>query len=93
MPSRKRIVVCRGQYCNLHRDADRVLKALEPLVEALNGDAYPKPIKLEIANCLSMCGSGPNLVIYPESDEYHFVTPEDVPRIVAKHLENLDPPT
>jgi (2Fe-2S) ferredoxin len=90
MPSRKRIVVCRGQYCNLHRDADRIVKVLEPLVESLNGDSYPKPIKLETANCLSMCGSGPNLVIYPEGVEFHFVTPGQVSALVLPHLENAD---
>ena len=65
-PKRKRVVVCRGQYCNMGRRADKLLKRLEVLVDDINGDQYPKPVKLEIANCLSMCGAGPNIVIYPE---------------------------
>lgn len=66
VPQRNRIVVCRGQYCNMGRRADKLLKRLEVLVDEVNGDQYPKPVKLEIANCLSMCGAGPNLVIYPQ---------------------------
>lgn len=65
-PKRKRVVVCRGQYCNMGRRVDKLLKRLEPMVDAINGDQYPKLVKLEIANCLSMCGAGPNIVIYPE---------------------------
>jgi (2Fe-2S) ferredoxin len=65
-PRRKRIVLCRGQYCNMGRRADKLYPRLEKLVDEINGDQYPKPVKLEIANCLSMCGAGPNLIIYPE---------------------------
>jgi len=65
-PRRKRIVLCRGQYCNIGRRADRLYQRLEEALAEINGDAFPKPVKLEIANCLSMCGAGPNLVVYPE---------------------------
>ena len=65
-PRRKRVVLCRGQYCNMGRRADKLYPQLEKLVDEINGDQYPKPVKLEIANCLSMCGAGPNLMIYPD---------------------------
>ncbi len=48
------------------RRADNLSKRLEAALDEINGDQYPRPVKLEIANCLSMCGAGPNLVIYPE---------------------------
>jgi len=38
------VVVCRGQYCNIGRRADKILKRLEPMVDAVNGDKYPKPV-------------------------------------------------
>lgn len=65
-PRPRRIVLCRGQYCNLDRRADTIHAALQPLVEAANGEAYPPRIRLETANCLSMCGAGPNALVYPE---------------------------
>jgi len=78
--------------------ADAILKILEPQIDALNGDAYPRPIKLEIANCLSMCGAGPNVVIYPTPVEiyptpvvFNEVTPEQIETIVREHVQPLMP--
>lgn len=84
---RIRIVVCRGQYCNLGRRGDAILKRVEALVEPLNGDAYPKPIKVETANCLSMCGAGPNVVIYPDGVVCNGVTVEAVDALIAPYVE------
>lgn len=86
---RVRIVVCRGQYCNLSRRADKLLKRLEPLVDALNGDQYPKPVKLEIANCLSMCGAGPNIVIYPVGVVCNAVDETMLDQIVDNYVRSL----
>lgn len=88
---RKRIVLCRGQYCNLDRRADKLLKRLEVIVDELNGAAYPKPIKLEIANCLSMCGAGSNLVIYPEGVVCNGVTEQALDQIVDEHIRESLP--
>jgi (2Fe-2S) ferredoxin len=85
-PSRRqRLVVCRGQYCNASRRADALLKQLQPALDALNGDAYPQPIKLEIANCLSMCGAGPNIILYPKKLIFNNVNSARLTEIIA-HL-------
>jgi NADH:ubiquinone oxidoreductase subunit E len=55
------------------RRSDKLLTILEARIDELNGDQYPKPIKLETANCLSMCGAGPNLIVYPEGAVYNAV--------------------
>jgi (2Fe-2S) ferredoxin len=89
-PQRKRIVLCRGQYCNMGRRADKLLKRLETLVDEVNGDQYPKPVKLEIANCLSMCGAGPNLIIYPEGIAFNAVDESALDQIVADHLKQKE---
>ena len=87
-PKRKRVVVCRGQYCNMGRRADKLLKVLEPLLDEVNGDQYPKPVKLEIANCLSMCGAGPNIVIYPEGVVCNGVDETMLEAIVNAHVKD-----
>ena len=89
-PKRKRVVVCRGQFCNMGRRADKLLKRLEVLVDQVNDDQYPKPIKLEIANCLSMCGAGPNIVIYPEGVICNGVDEAMLDGIVDKYLKHRD---
>jgi NADH:ubiquinone oxidoreductase subunit E len=68
---RKRVVLCRGEFCNMGRRADKLYKRLEEALGEINRDSYPKPVKLEIANCLSMCGAGPNLVIYPAGEIFN----------------------
>ncbi len=85
-PRKIRVVLCRGQYCNMSRRADALLKRLEPLIDSVNGDQYPKPVKLEIANCLSMCGAGPNLVIYPGNVVCNHVEPDMLDEIVEQHV-------
>ncbi len=70
------------------RRADKLLKRLEILVDEVNGDQYPKPVKLEIANCLSMCGNGPNLIIYPEALTFNAVEENMLEDIVATHLND-----
>ncbi len=81
-----RIVLCRGQYCNMGRRADKLYNKLETLVDAINGDQYPKPIKLETANCLSMCGAGPNLVIYPEGVVCNGMSEDELETILAQNI-------
>lgn len=88
-PKRKRVVVCRGQFCNMSRRADKILKVLEPLLDEVNGDQYPKPVKLEIANCLSMCGAGPNIVIYPEGVVCNGVDETMLKAIVNTHVKEV----
>jgi (2Fe-2S) ferredoxin len=89
-PGRKqRVVLCRGQYCNMDGRADRLYKRLSVLVDEINGDAYPRPLKLEIANCLSLCGAGPNLIAYPDDVTYNGVTEAMLVQIVDEHLRSL----
>ncbi|MEO8611717.1 MAG: (2Fe-2S) ferredoxin domain-containing protein [Chloroflexota bacterium] len=85
-PRRKRIVLCRGQYCNMGRRADKLYPQLEKLVDEINGDQYPKPVKLEIANCLSMCGAGPNLMIYPDGVACNGIEENMLEEIVDTYL-------
>jgi (2Fe-2S) ferredoxin len=86
-PKRRRIVLCRGTDCNADRRADGLYKKLLPVVEELNGDAYPPRIKLEIASCLDMCEKGPNLMLYPEKTAFNYVDEKQLDEIIEKYLE------
>ncbi|MBI5958554.1 MAG: (2Fe-2S) ferredoxin domain-containing protein [Chloroflexi bacterium] len=86
-PARRRFVLCMGQHCNQGKQA-------EPLYERMSqelGDPGPafmsrKPITWEIANCLSMCELGPNLVVYPEGTAYHDLDVAALERILHEYL-------
>jgi (2Fe-2S) ferredoxin len=84
---RQRIVLCRGQYCNLGQRADKLCQRLEAALVEINGDQYPRPIKLETANCLSMCGAGPNLVLYPEGKVFCHVDETTLVEFIKTHLK------
>lgn len=88
--ARTRVVLCMGEYCNLGRRADTLYKRLVPMVAELNGDHYPPCIKLETARCLSMCGYGPNLVIYPEDQVFNKLDEATLETAVRAHLTPCD---
>ncbi len=84
-PRRKRIVLCMGEYCNMSRRSDKLLKQLEPLVAEAN--ASGANLKLETARCLTMCGAGPNLVIYPEDLVFNKLDEAALTALVVPHLK------
>ena len=59
-----RLVICRGQFCNMDRRGDKNLAAVEEALAA-RSDHEAVYVKVTTANCLSMCGAGPNAVLYP----------------------------
>jgi (2Fe-2S) ferredoxin len=81
---RLRIVLCRGQYCNIGRRADKLYQRLETAVAEANDGVYPPRIKLEVANCLDMCGAGPNLILYPDHIIYNHVDEVLLERIIER---------
>ena len=87
-PGRRRIVLCMGQYCNRSGQAEPLYERLRDLL----GDIGPAwaatgPIRWEIANCLSMCGAGPNLIVYPDGADYHRVDTAALNRIIDEYLQ------
>ncbi len=82
-PTRRRIVICRGVHCNQSRRADKILQQVEPLIADLNAAAPHPRFKVEIAQCLSMCGGGPNAIIYPDRRILNGLTPEALVSIIC----------
>jgi (2Fe-2S) ferredoxin len=85
-PARSRIVLCRGQYCNIGRRADLLYEYLQVLVDDAVGDQRPRPIKLEIANCVDHCGGAPVIVLYPSGEVFSEVTEDQLESIVNQAL-------
>jgi NADH:ubiquinone oxidoreductase subunit E len=83
--ARYRVVLCLGEYCNLGRRADKLYKALQPLIAGRNEGQLCA--KLETARCLSMCGRGPNLVIYPQDAVFNKVEERDLASIIDQQLQ------
>lgn len=82
-PERIRIVLCMGQYCNMDRRAARLLKELETLVAQAANQPQQPIIRIETASCLSMCGAGPNCMIYPGRITLNGVTVETLRQLAS----------
>lgn len=72
----------------MDRRAQKLYPRLQALVDEINGDAYPPPIKLETANCLSMCGAGPNLMLYPDALAFNNLDEAELVRIVEAYVRD-----
>lgn len=84
----KRLILCRGQFCNLDRRADKLYQEIAPIIVAINGDVYPPKIQLATANCLSMCGAGPNGIMQPEARPFNHLTIDSLKQIIETHLRD-----
>jgi len=51
----------------------------------------PVSVRVNKAGCLSQCGHGPIVVVYPDNVWYAGVTVADIPEIVEEHLVNGRP--
>lgn len=83
-----RIVLCMGAFCNQSGRAE----ALYELLTKMLGERGPAwamtgPIKWEVANCLDMCGAGPNLIIYPGEECHHHLDAATLEAIVEELLK------
>lgn len=87
-----RIVLCRGEYCNLGYRSDALIPRLQAAVDAANATRTDGPpcASFRTANCLSMCGKGPNLVVYPEDDVYNALDAARLETLIARYLPCAD---
>jgi (2Fe-2S) ferredoxin len=88
-PRKKRIVLCMGQHCNHGKQAEPFYERLKQALGEI-GPAWTArgPVRWEIANCLSMCDDGPNLVIYPEGACYHHLDEDLLEQILEACLKD-----
>jgi (2Fe-2S) ferredoxin len=75
-----------GRHCNA---AGRAKPLYDSLTAALGEPAdftqRHKLVRWEVANCLSNCDIGPNLVFYPEGEWYHYTDLSHLTEIIARY--------
>ena len=89
-------ILCHIFVCVNQRDADNPLpscggrgsrEVYEACQKELARRRWPAGVKVTPTGCLTPCQHGPNLVVYPDGIWYAQVTPDDVPEILAAHLD------
>ena len=87
-PRKPRIVLCMGPFCNQSGRAEPLYEYLtQVLGERGPAWAMKGRIRWEIANCLDMCGAGPNLIIYPGEETHHHLDRATLEVIVQELLK------
>jgi (2Fe-2S) ferredoxin len=90
-PQKLRIVLCMGEYCNLGRRADALLRVLQPLIAQINAEGLASNplVKLETARCLSMCAVGPNCIVYPNQAVFNRLDAVGLQQLIRMYLPQL----
>ncbi|HVU10889.1 MAG TPA: (2Fe-2S) ferredoxin domain-containing protein [Phototrophicaceae bacterium] len=85
-PRRRRLVLCMGEFCNLSRRSDKLYRQLQPMIAEANANGAN--LKLETARCLTMCGAGPNLVIYPDNLVFNQMDEAKLKALIDQYLKS-----
>ncbi len=91
---KKRLVLCMGAYCNRGGQAEPLYEMLRKALGEI-GPAWTSksPVRWEIANCLSMCGAGPNMIVYPEDIAYNHLDEKQLAEILNALLKEAEEPS
>ena len=79
-----------GEAACANRGSVELHKAIKERVKALG---LKDRIRVTRSLCLGLCEKGPNIVVMPEGEWYHHVTATDIPTILSKHVEDVNPKT
>jgi (2Fe-2S) ferredoxin len=82
-----RLVICMSRKtCNAYGEADPLYQRLLEALDEPSDFRCTKTVRWEYANCLGQCGLGPNLVLYPDSNWFHYTDPEKLEDIIQQFL-------
>jgi (2Fe-2S) ferredoxin len=83
-PFEKHVFICTsGQVCPAAGGAFALYVRLKELVKQAGLDSK---IRINQAGCMSQCGNGPMIVVYPDNVWYGAVTAEGADAIFHEHL-------
>ena len=84
VPFEKHVFVCTGgKVCPVEGGSAGVHARLKELVQRAGLDSS---IRINHAGCMSQCGNGPMVVVYPDNIWYCGVKLEDADAIFTEHL-------
>lgn len=93
-PFRKLILVCvnereTGKAACGGRGSYEIFRSLK---QTMRDRGLNKEIRVTRTRCLGICELGPNVAVYPEGTWYSGMRPEDIPDLLARHVDAEDAP-
>lgn len=61
----------------------------EKLKEAVAARGWKGKVRVSTSGCMGLCGTGPNVVLYPQGIHFSGVTETDLPAIMAAVSQSL----
>ncbi|CAL96154.1 (2Fe-2S) ferredoxin domain-containing protein [Azoarcus olearius] len=83
---RRHLLVCTGPRCSADGEAQALFDSLGATFKAAGLDQGELRVKRTRVSCFAACKGGPILCVQPDGVWYYNVTPENMRRIVDRHL-------
>lgn len=86
MDYQRHITVCVGPRCTENEEGQALYDLLGDKLKAAGLTREDNRVKRTRATCFGTCKIGPLLCVQPDGTWYYNVTPENLERIIDKHL-------
>ena len=84
----RHMFICIGPDCCTPEEGQAAWSQLKTAAARINGSSDKGRLYRTKVGCLRICESGPTGLVYPEGTWYGSLTPENLARVIAEHLEN-----
>mgnify|MGYP001263606616 CR=1 FL=1 len=85
-PYRRHLLICTGTRCAADGGAEALLDGLGAQLDAAGLQDGPLRVKRSRVSCFAACRGGPLMAVQPDGVWYCHVTPENMERIIERHL-------
>jgi len=88
---RRHLLVCTGPRCTQNGEAQALFDTLGDAFKAAGLDKGELRVKRTRVSCFAACKGGPVVCVQPDGIWYYNATPENMQRIVDRHLVGGEP--
>jgi (2Fe-2S) ferredoxin len=83
---RRHLLICTGPRCTQQGESQALFDGLGEKFKAAGLDQGDLRVKRSRVNCFAACKGGPVMCVQPDGTWYYNVTPENMDRIIERHL-------
>jgi (2Fe-2S) ferredoxin len=83
---RRHLLICTGPRCTQQGESQALFDSLGEKFKAAGLDQGELRVKRSRVSCFAACKGGPVMCVQPDGTWYYNVTPENMDRIIERHL-------